>query len=623
MITSRRNGWGFIKSSAPKAAGRLGAGFVALALMACAGLAHASGGAGKGTNAKEVGWLEINGALSDRPNELSWLMGSDSEPTLRDVVNAILELEAHDGYAGLIIRLKDAQLTMTDVQEIGAAIKKVRAAGKKVHLFSEYYDSTEFLLGTYTDGAFGQPGAPVSLPGMYMEEMFLADTLAWAGIKADFVQVGDYKGASEQLVNSKPSKAWDENINQLLDGMYGVMRTQLKAGTNLNDSQLDEAMEKLWMADSEEAVQQGLLSGAVDLPNFDNYLERTYGGPLTISTIEPGEEGAAVPDFSNPFAMMSIFTKQPDTSPKGPTIAVLHIDGAIIDGDSVSGFGGESQVGSRTIRNALLDIKEEDDIKGVVIRIDSPGGSATASEIIWQGVRQVAQTKPVWVSVGGMAASGGYYIAVSGSKIYVNESSIVGSIGVVGGKLAMQGLYDKFQVGVVGRARGPKAAMFGSASAWSEADRASVRSKMTQTYDLFTKRVTEGRSDIDLSKTAEGRLFVGGKAVELKMADKIGGLDQTITDLAASLNLSEFDVMDYPGARPLGEVIEDALKGFIAAPGSVIAPGTSVIPTMISGPIKAVVGEQAYRQIESSLSAAVQMRDGKIMLVNPRILIWK
>jgi protease-4 len=598
------------------------------ALLHCASIAAAAGEARSATavsvvsniSPHSVAWLEITGALTDRPDELAWLMGPEAGPTLRDVVQTIRDIGEDADYAGLMIRLKDAELTATDVQELGAAIKATRAAGKKVHIIGEYYDTTDFLLASYSDGGFCQPGGAVSLPGMYMEEMFLADTLSWAGVKADFVQVGDYKGASEQLVNSKPSKAWDENINQLLDSMYGVMRSQLKSGTNLNDAQLDEAMTKLWMGDAADAVETGLLEGELNLPDAAGYLERVYGGKVNFDKVDAGGEGAAMPDMSNPFAMMSIFTKQPDTKPKGPTIAVLHIDGAIIDGDSVSGFSGEGQVGSRTIRNALLDIKKEDLVKGVVIRIDSPGGSATASEIIWQGVQEVAQTKPVWVSVGDMAASGGYYIAVSGSKIYVNDSSIVGSIGVVGGKLSMQGLYDKLQVGVVGRARGPMAGMFASGSSWDDAERAAVRGKMTSTYDLFTKRVTAGREGIDLNKTAEGRLFTGDKAIELKMADKKGGLHDAITDLAAQLTLKNYHVMDYPGPRPLGEVIEDALKGLVHAPGTGTA---SLVPAVISEPIRAVLGDAAYTQIESSLSAVLQMRDGKVMLIHPRVLIWK
>ncbi|MCX5689140.1 MAG: S49 family peptidase [Planctomycetota bacterium] len=258
------------------------------------------------------------------------------------------------------------------------------------------------------------------------------------------------------------------------------------------------------------------------------------------------------------------------------------------------------------------------------MRIDSPGGSATASEIIWQGIRRVADVKPVWVSVGGMAASGGYYIAVAGDRIFVTESSIVGSIGVVGGKLSMQGLYDKFQVKVVSRGRGPRATMFSSASAWTEDEAKHVRTKMTETYDLFTKRVSSGRKGIDLAKTAEGRLFTGDLAIGLKMADQIGGLDDAITELASSLSMSDVEVIDYPAPKALPEVIEDMIG---SAGGGLLgrAPGVtgSLLPTPLASTVREVVGEQTFEQLRAPLNALMQMREGKVLLVSPRVLIFK
>jgi protease-4 len=327
-------------------------------------------------------------------------------------------------------------------------------------------------------------------------------------------------------------------------------------------------------------------------------------------------------------ALLGLLTKQPETKPKKPTIAVVHIDGAIIDGDSKSGgiMGGEAEVGSRTIRNALEDVLDEDLIKGVVIRIDSPGGSAVASEIIWQGIRRVAAKKPVWVSVGSMAASGGYYCAVAGDKIYVNPSSVVGSIGVVGGKISMQGLYDLLKVHVVGRGRGPRAGMFASSQQWSPQDFASVKSKMAQTYALFTKRVSAGRKGIDLSKTAEGRLFTGDKAIDMKMADAVGGLDDCISDLAKAQNMDDFAVMDYPGPKPLGEVLEDALKGFGAsAPRIQGASGLSegMARAQLLGAIREVVGPKAWKQMAPSIEGFLQLRDEPVLLISPKVMVVK
>lgn len=566
----------------------------------------------------KVGLLEIKGSPKARPAELSWLMGS-SEPSLREIVDAIEAAAADEAVGPIVIRLKDASLTSAQVEEIGAAIRKVQGAGKKVNVFSEGYGPAELLLGSYADKVLIQKGSPVSLPGLFMEEMYLADTLNWIGVKADLVQVGDYKGANEMFVNNAPSKAWEQNINQLLDSLYGEMRERLKAGRKMSDAKLDDAMKAAWMADEEEAMNAGLVDSGIDLPGLG---EAVTGRPnAKIQKLAVGAESSLALGTGNPMtemmAMMRMLSEKPSHRATVPTIAVLHIDGTIIDGDSSGGgmFGDGGSVGSRTIRNAIEDIRGQDLIKGVVVRIDSPGGSATASEVIWQGLRRLSETKPVWVSVGSMAASGGYYIAVGGDRIYVNPSSIVGSIGVVGGKLSMGGLYDLAKVKIVGRGRGPRADMFDSTKAWSPEQLAMVRDKMKRTFDLFTRRVAEGRQGIDLSKTAGGWLFAGKRAIELKMADRIGGLDLAISDLASDRGLTEYAVMDYPAPRSLPEVLEDAFKGF-----GVWAPGTSGQNHLVMG-LRELVGERAWPSVRSALSGLMLLRDQPVVLVMPRAII--
>lgn len=585
-----------------------------------------AGSAVRADDKARVGWVELEGPLAEQPSPFAWLAMGEESPTLRVLVESLLAAAKKDELKGVVIRLKDAELNRTQIEEVGAAMKALRAAGKKVHVLAEAYDAPGLLLASYADEVIVQKGGPVSLPGLYMEEMFLADTLSWVGLKAELVQVGDYKGANEQMTRSKPSATWDENINQLLDSMYGNMRGQLKAGRSMSDAQLDAAMEKAWLAEADDAKEVRLVDSVVDLPELADHLKAKYDAEIAWDKSVIAKPEAAGMDMANPLAIFSMLSKKPDHSPKRETIAVIHIDGTIIDGDSKAGgmFGGEGSTGSRTIRNALEEIRAESLIKGVIVRIDSPGGSATASEVIWQGLRRLAEKKPVWVSVGSMAASGGYYCAVGADKIYVNPSSIVGSIGVVGGKIAMQGLYEKVKVNVVSRARGPRAGMFRS-SPWTEQEVAAIRGKMEETYKLFTSRVSAGRKGIELGKTAEGRLFTGNVAVGLKMADKVGGLDDAIKDLAKAEGLSGYDVMDYPGPKSIDEIVQDMLKGFGAR-----GPSVNALGRMGGGPVSelAALGEQLlgaskWRQVRESLEALTQLRDGKVMLVMPRVVVFE
>lgn len=574
-----------------------------------------------GNGRVRIGWVELEGQLKERADGLGGL--GPQRPTLRGVIESLAGAAKDPTLRGLVIRLKDAQLGTTQVEEIGRAIAELRRAGKSVHVYAESYGPAEFLLGSYADEALIQTGGGVALPGLAIEEMYMGDMLRWAGASPDFVQVGDYKGASEPIARGGPSPEWDQNINGLLDALYAALRQRLKEGRGLSDAQLDAAMEACWMGLGSDAIAHGLLDAQVELPDLDERLGARHGGRVTW---DRGivKSGAAL-DTSNPFALLSALSRPVETTPTRPTIAVVHIDGAIIDGDSSpGGLTGGASVGSRTIRRALSAIEDQGLIKGVIVRINSPGGSATASEVIWQGVRRVAAKKPVWVSVGSMAASGGYYIASAGDRILVNPSSIVGSIGVVGGKIGLGGALEALRINSVVRTRGPRADMFTLSRPWDEAQRGAVRAKMQEVYDLFTARVTAGRQGIDLSKTAEGRLFAGPGAVGLKLADAVGDLDASVRGLASAVSLAEgsYDVMDYPAPKSLEEVLEDLFKAFGVAAS---APGAGLERSRLIGDVRAagaaLLGERAWGSIAAPLEAFLLLRTQPVILASPTVLI--
>lgn len=570
-----------------------------------------------------VGLIEIDSDLHEREAPLASIFGSDRQRTLRKMIQIIDDAAANAKLDAILLRLRDATLTATQVEELGSALDRCRAAGKKVHMFADRYGATELMLASRCDEVLLQSGGDVTMPGLYMEEMYMADTFNWVGIQPDFVQIGDYKGASEAMARNSPSPQWDQNINQLLDGMYGNIREQIKKGRRLDDAQLDRAMGQAIMASGDVAKNTGLIDEVLDLPTLSGHLEKAYGGEIAWENLTETDDTPKA-DMQNPFTLLSKLMKSPAPRPKRETIAVLHVNGPIVDGDSTSGglLGGES-VGSYTIRRALQELEDNDKIKGVVIRINSPGGSAVASESIWLGVRRVAEKKPVWISVGSMAASGGYYVAVSGSKIYVNPSSIVGSIGVVGGKLALGGVYEKVKLNVVPRSRGPMGELLGSKRVWTDAERSLIRTRMTETYDLFTRRVTAGREGIDLSQTAEGRLFVGSAAVNNRMADQIGGVTDAIRDLATSLGLESgrYDVLDYPAPPGLSEILEGVFGSMVAAPG-VGAAGANPLAGVVAV-LKELVGPRAWPAMRDQMSAMMQLRKENVLLTSPRVLIFR
>lgn len=568
-----------------------------------------------------VAMLEISGTPTGQPSPFTWLFG-DGEPTLRDYVTAVRSAASNQELDAIVVRLKDAALSTAQIHEIGSALNHAREQGKRVVLFAENYGGAEFLLGAHADERLIQRGGGVFFPGVLMEEMYLADMLEWAGVKAQLVQVGDYKGANETMTRTAPSRAWDDNITNLLDGIYGNLTTTLGRGMGMTEDQVEAALGQIWFADGSTGIQAGVLDAEVDLPVLTDWLEsRMEASEIRWSDLEVGSDGPSV-DTSNPFAIFQMLSRTPSHTPKRETIAIVHVEGAIMDGDSSAGsmFGGAT-AGSRTLRNALETVLAEDKIKGVIVRIDSPGGSAIASEVIWQGLERVKSEKPVWVSIGDMAASGGYYIAVGGDKIYANPSSIVGSIGVVGGKYAVGDLYDKLKINVVTRSRGPMAEMFASNQPWDERQQALIREKMAETYDLFASRVSMGRPSIDLAKTAEGRLFVGTQAIELGMVDAIGGLEDAISDLAGDLGLARYDVMHYPGPKSFDEFLKQVTRGFGAS-----GPGVGVQVNgleVIGSALRETLGEPRWVQIRDALQGAMILRDEPVILMNPRALIFR
>ncbi|MEM0983178.1 MAG: S49 family peptidase [Planctomycetota bacterium] len=553
-----------------------------------------------------VALVEIEGTPPETAGAAS-LFAPETPSTLRQLTTLIADAGNRD-LDGLVVRLKDSALSLPQAEEIAAAIDAAQEDGVLVHVFGTFYGPTDLVVAASADEVLIQDGGGVSLPGLAIEQIYWADAFEWMGISADYVQVGDYKGAQDPYVRSGPSPEWDRNISSLLDAQYANLREPLKEGFGLSDRRLDRAMERLFMADAKTAIEVGMVDAAVDLPVlFESYLAESayddFDGVEYAGTLAPDD--ASTLDTSNPFAIFSQLFEPPTRRTFGPTIAVLHINGAIMDGESGGSLLGGQSVGSRTIRNAIEEILRDDNIEGIVVRIDSPGGSATASEIIWQGLRRASERKPVYVSVGSIAASGGYYILAGGDKVYVNPSSMVGSIGVVAGKLGFGEVLDRLEINVVTRTRGPRAGLMTMFSDWGEDDLKFLRGQIAETYEQFTDRVKRGRPGVDLDEVAAGRVFVGSDAVELGMADELGGLRDAIGDLAEELDLDEYAVMDFPAPPGLDQL----LGGGLGLPGIEMA--------------KRVLGERRFATLAPFIEAWGLMRDRPVVLVAPGALVGR
>jgi protease-4 len=455
-------------------------------------------------------------------------------------------------------------------------------------------------------------GGEIMIPGVGLSTMFYKGAFDKIGVEADYIQIGAYKGAKEPYTQTGPSEELKGELNRLTDNLYAQIVDGIATYRHLSTDAVKAIIDETILT-GDNAKTRGLIDHVIDQDgmralikeklNHDIDLIRDYGQPAREQL-----------DFSNPFALLSMLTKRPDVASTGPCVAVIYAEGVITDGEAGGGlFGGGGGVASDPMRRAFRMAARDDSVKAIVIRIDSPGGSALASEVMWQGLRHLAEKKPVIISVGSMAASGGYYLASAGDTIYADPCGIVGSIGVVGGKFVLKDLYAKLGLNTQTFAKGQNAGLFSSDAPFSDQQKTMVQHWMEQTYHQFTQRVLTTRSQKikDIEQVAQGRIFVATQAKELGLVDEIGGTEAAIACAADRAGLAEgkYEVRTLPPAHSLA----DLLSGGSEDAASPIHPRITISPESILGLMDASTRELLTQQL-----AAVQLLQKRpVMLMSP------
>jgi protease-4 len=571
-----------------------------------------------------VGWLTLEGELSESGPSFAWVDPAAQGKTLRGVIAQISHVGTTPNYAGMVIFVDGAALTTSQINELSEAIAQTRADGRKVAVFAQTYDLSSYLLACAADKIILQSQGTVELHGIGMEEMYLAGMFEKIGIKADFIQIGKFKGADEALTRTGPSEAWSQTIDSMLDDMYDQIIDTVAESRGMTDAEVEKAFADSWTMTTDDLKARGLIDyvAARDLKDATKELF----GERFIWDEQLGRRPVQN-QVDNPFALFRMLFDAAPQRPRRDSIALINCAGPINMGDSThaayrTGLLGGASVGSRTIVKVLSNMRDDTMVKGIVLRIDSPGGSALASEVIWQAVTEAAKVKPVYISVGHMAASGGYYIACAGDRIYVDPASIVGSIGVVGGKLTLGGLYEKIGVTVHRRSRGPMADIFNSVEPFSEQQRAAIAASMSQVYDQFTGRVKAGRGDkiADVSEVAQGRIFTGRQAVANGLADDLGGVELAISDLADEVGLAPgtYDVINMPPPMTLPEILDQMFS--VRAP---LALGASPLEQAAASLIDVALPRSSQRAAAPLLQGMMQLRDEHVLTLTPAAIVIK
>lgn len=494
--------------------------------------------------------------VTEKPAEFS-LFGDDGALTLRSLVARLHQARDDKDIKGVLITVGEGSLNFSQAQELRAALRDLTKAGKSTYVYADSYDTDTYILASGAKHICMLEGGEVMIPGVGLETMFLKGLFDKVGVKADYVQIGEFKGADEEYTRTEASPELKGELTRLTNSLYEQIVDVISSSRKLPKDDVKAMIDEM-IINGADAKKRGLVDVLCDQDELRKLLKKDLNNDLDLVT-DYGHGAHEAVDFSNPMALFTLLMKKPQPESNKPAVALVYAEGVISDGEAGGGlFGGEG-IGGEDIRKAMRLATRDENIKAIVIRIDSPGGSALASEVMWQAVRHAAEKKPVIISVGSMAASGGYYLASAGDRIFADPSGIVGSIGVVGGKFVLKGVYDWAGIHTETFSKGKNAGLFSSNEPWDDRQKQMVTHWMEGTYKQFTERVMTTRKGKiqDIDKVARGRIFVAKEAKALGMVDEIGGIEDALAYAAkdAGLKPNSYDVRVVPAPKTLSDIL--------------------------------------------------------------------
>ncbi|MDZ4723329.1 MAG: S49 family peptidase [candidate division Zixibacteria bacterium] len=432
----------------------------------------------------------------------------------------------------LIVEFGRERIRFAHAQEIRQALETCKAAGKKVTCYINRPNNTTYYISSVADAILIPPVSQLNLIGLKAELTFYAATLDKLGVKVELLRIGAYKTAAESYTRSASTEENREQVNRLLDDIYDQFTATIAQGRSISQDSVKKIIDG-GPYTSEEAIRYGL----VDALSYREDL--------------PGKFLTKMPEVS--FRRYQSDTLLSDKWAKKPVLALVVAEGEIRSGDAGSMFGASVGVTPKGMKRGFQQALANRDVRGIVLRVDSPGGDALAGEQIHKSVTDAAKKKPLVVSMANAAASGGFYIATPARKLFASSSSITGSIGIFGGKADFSGLYDKIDLGKELYTRGTFAGMLTTIRPFTEMEREKYFSHLTSLYDHFVKLVAENRhlSTDSIDALGRGQIWTGREALDNGLIDAIGGLYESLRYTAheSGLDGKEYEIAIYPRQR--------------------------------------------------------------------------
>ena len=460
-----------------------------------------------------LGYFRLSNVDQNKPRMRSKIF---LETPMRDAARTLKAAKRDPDVAGALIRIGNSDFGVGRLQEIRDAVTDFKSAGKRTICYASAYSTGSYIVASACDKIILHPSGEVRLIGLRSETSFYKRTLDKLGIRADLEHIGDYKSASDLFTREDMSDAHREVQNSILDDLYNQVCESIAADRGLTQDQIKEQIDQGPLT-ANQAVENGVVDRLAYRDELEAITKELAGG--THSLVK-----------AKTYINTEIY--RPDWEVPLPKIAIIEAVGTMVTGDSFSDpFTGSRAMGSATIARAVRSVREDDSVKAVVLRIDSGGGLVIAADTIWRELTRLKAVKPLIVSMGDVAGSGGYYIAAPAHLIIAEPGTITGSIGVIGGKYSLKGLYDKIGVRKEIIKRGKHADFYTDYGDYPPEERAIVRRHIAEIYDDFIKKVAEARdmTTEEVDRIARGRIWTGKQALENGLVDELGGLNRAIS----------------------------------------------------------------------------------------------
>jgi len=497
--------------------------------------------------APSIAHIRLKGDLDEAPTGES-LFGGGGE-NLRMKIERIQKAKKDANVQALLIEIEGLEFGLFSfgkIEEVRRAIADFKTSGKKTYCYMEDVGGLDYLVACACDTICIPESGTFGLLGLRIEMEFYKDSLELVKVKADFLTMGEAKGAAEPYTRTSMSPENRKQYTLVLDDLYdnSVIKTIASSRTakKLTPDQVKKIIDEA-PYNAKKAVELGLVDKLIYADALEGLIKADLKADAVTMVKNYGKPKKQ--DEDNPLALLAKLMSPPKkNTSKKPKIALIYAVGGIESGKGGGGMFGGNAVGSATMIEAIQQAEKDETVKAIVLRVDSPGGSALASDLIWHELKR--SKKPVIASMGDVAASGGYYIAMGASKVYAEPGTLTGSIGVISGKIVLGGLFEWGGVKTETLVRGKNSGIFSSSTPFSKGERDSLGAVMQEVYDQFLDRTLENRNAAGVKLTKEkllplagGRIWTGRQAKEHGLVDALGTLDDALAEAKQKANLGK------------------------------------------------------------------------------------